>query len=143
MKKIINGKKYDTETARKVGEYTHGYPRDFSYYCEELYCKKTGEYFLYGEGGPSSPYSHAVSCNEWSGGSKIIPSTYDEARTWAEKHLDADEYEAEFGEVSDDDSTVALSVSMSSSTADKLRRSAKKKGITISALVIQLVNNMD
>lgn len=142
MNKIINGKKYDTETARFVGEYTHGYPRNFSYYCEQLYCKKTGEYFLFGEGGPSSPYSRTISCNEWTGGSKIIPSTYEDARIWAEKHLDTEEYEAEFGEVSDDDSTVALSISMPACVADKLRRTAKEKSLTISALISQLITDM-
>ena len=55
MKKIINGKLYDTETAKLIGRSYHGEgPRDFRHYSEELYRKRTGEYFLYGEGGPMS-----------------------------------------------------------------------------------------
>ena len=47
MKKIINGKKYDTNTATKVADYWNGYgASDFNYVSEELYLKNTGEYFL-------------------------------------------------------------------------------------------------
>lgn len=48
MKKIINGKAYNTETAKELGSYWNGYPHgDFSYVCETLYVKRTGEYFLH------------------------------------------------------------------------------------------------
>ena len=46
-----------------------------------------------------SKYSVSVDCNIVSGGSEIIPLTEAEARTWAEEHLDGDEYEEIFGEV--------------------------------------------
>ena len=100
MKKIINGKKYDTSTANEVGCWSNTCStRDFSYCEETLYRKKTGEYFLCGSGGPMSKYSVLVDCNTTSSGSAIIPLTEAEARTWAEKHLDGDEYEEIFGEV--------------------------------------------
>ena len=51
MKKIINGKMYNTETAKYCGGYEFSNCGDFNYVCEELYQKKTGELFLYGEGG--------------------------------------------------------------------------------------------
>ena len=99
MKQIINGKKYDTETAKKVGSWSNGYSySDFSSCTEELYRKRTGEYFLYGIGGPMSKYSQSYG-NTTSGGSQIIPMAEAEARTWAEEHLDGDEYEEIFGEV--------------------------------------------
>lgn len=97
MKKIIDGKRYDTDTARKIAERsTGGSFRDFSHLEETLYCKRTGEYFLAGEGGPMTKYAKSVGQNTTSGGSAIIPQSIDEAREWAEKHMDADEYEAEF-----------------------------------------------
>ena len=73
MKKIINGKKYDTETATKIGEYSNGYSTsDFHYIDETLYRKKTGEFFLYGEGGPMTRYSHA--CGDLRGyGDALFP----------------------------------------------------------------------
>ena len=53
MKKIINGKVYDTEKAKQVAYYSSaGSWRDFQHYEETLYLKKTGEYFLFGEGAP-------------------------------------------------------------------------------------------
>lgn len=101
MKKIINGKKYDTETATKIGFACGGGLsfRDFEYWEETLYKKKTGEYFLFGEGGPASKYSVSIGSNSWSGGERFIPMTREEAAKWAEEALDVDAYEEEFGEV--------------------------------------------
>lgn len=99
MKKIINGKKYDTDTAKEIGSYTYGYPSDFDYEAETLYQKRNGELFLFCTGGPKSAYSKCVGKNEWSGSSLIDPICESEAKEWAEKHLNGDEYEELFGEV--------------------------------------------
>ena len=49
MKKIINNKMYNTETATEVASYDNGcYLSDFRHFREELYRKRTGEFFLYG-----------------------------------------------------------------------------------------------
>lgn len=99
MKKIINGKKYDTDTARKLASYGNGLlPNDFRCIEESLYQKKTGEYFLYGEGGPMTKY--AVSCgnNSTTGSSMITPISEAEARAWVEEHAN-DLYEEIFGAV--------------------------------------------
>lgn len=98
MKKIINGKKYDTETAKCCGCFSKN-EGEFTYCYEELYKKKTGEFFLYGKGGPMSKYSQSCGQNTWSGGSDIVPLTEAQARKWMEEHADADEYEQVFGEV--------------------------------------------
>ena len=50
MKKIINGKKYDTDTAKCVGHDSFGCRGDFRYWFEQLYQKQTGEFFIYGDG---------------------------------------------------------------------------------------------
>ena len=51
MKKIINGRLYNTESAKKVGYYNNGrIYNDFSFFEETLYRKRTGEFFLHGEG---------------------------------------------------------------------------------------------
>lgn len=99
MKRIINGKLYDTETAKEVGSWWNGLSgRDFGNCSETLYQKKTGEFFLYGEGGAASRY--AERCGDgWCGGSKIIPLTVNKAKQWAEENMSADEYIAVFGEV--------------------------------------------
>ena len=57
MKKIINKRLYDTETATLIACYDDGLPWTDFYCCyEELYQKKNGEYFIYGTGGGLSPY---------------------------------------------------------------------------------------
>ena len=99
MKKIINGKLYNTETAKLVGSARYSYPGDFSFWREELYQKKTGEFFLYGEGGPMTKYSRSIGSNTTAGGEEIIPLTVKEAKEWAEKYLEVEEYEQIFGEV--------------------------------------------
>ena len=137
MKKIINGKLYDTETATRIASKSHGQGRrDFSYYEETLYRKRTGEYFLYGEGGPMSRYSVSRGLNEWSGGEKIIPLNFEKAREWGEENMDADDYQAEFGEIVEESSErVTMSISLDGTIADRIRREAKEKGLSVSALI--------
>lgn len=100
MKKIINGKKYDTATARLVGKWLYGNgKRDFYLQHEKLFCKKTGEYFLHAKGGTLSVYRTYSGSNSWGGGEVIIPYTLGEAQKWEMEHMDGDAYEAEFGVV--------------------------------------------
>lgn len=101
MKKIINGKKYDTQTAKAVGEYSNGYSySDFNYVRETLYLKKTDEFFLYGEGGAMTRYHERVG-NCCTNGEAIIPLTRKKAMMWAEENMTAEEYEEIFGEVNE------------------------------------------
>lgn len=100
MKKIINGRKYDTDTAVAVASYFSGSSyRDFNYVEETLYKKRTGEFFLYGEGGAMSRYSVSCGDNSWCGGEAIILMSEMAARAWVEAHCTGDEYEKIFGEV--------------------------------------------
>lgn len=93
MKKIINSKLYNTETATEIGCWDNNLgSRDFNYCCEYLYIKKTGEFFIYGYGGPMSKYAEPAECGGWSGGGEIHPISENEAMLWAEKKLSADEY---------------------------------------------------
>lgn len=138
MKKIINGKLYNTDTAREVGWRSQNNPGDFYYVCETLYCKKTGEYFLHGDGGPLTQYAETVGQNQWRGGERIIPMNLQAAKEWAELHLTGEEYEKEFGPVVEDDSRVSINLSVSASTAERIRRAAQEKGISMSALIDQM-----
>jgi hypothetical protein len=98
MKKILSGRKYDTETATLVGEWWNGCGSNDFYYCvEHLYQKKTGEFFLYGEGGPMSRYAKYNGENSYSSGENIVPLLLGEAKKWGEEHLDAEKYEKIFG----------------------------------------------
>jgi hypothetical protein len=98
MRKIINGKSYDTETAKLIEEYsTSGLSRsDFRYYQESLYLKKTGEFFLDGEGHAMTKYrSQCGNSSSW--GSAIIPLKLSEAKEWVENHCN-ERYEEIFGQ---------------------------------------------
>jgi hypothetical protein len=140
MKKIINGKVYDTDKARELGTWANaGGWRDFNHCEETLYRKKTGEFFLHGEGGPMTRYAKAVDQNSWTGGERIMPMSYDEAREWAEEKLDASEYEEIFGEISEDSSRIQVGYSLSATTVETIKREAARRGITAGAYIEQLV----
>lgn len=97
MKKVIDGKRYNTETATKVAEYEPFANRtDFNWWCEELYKTKKGKWFIYGEGGANSPYSKRVESNVKSGGEDIIAISDYEALKWLEIHNFVDEIEEYF-----------------------------------------------
>lgn len=141
MKKVINSKLYNTETAKKCGEYEpNPYRSDFSWYRETLFLKKTGEFFLHGDGNAASKYSKSCGLNEWSGSEEIKPLTYDEAQKWAEEHLDGDEYIAIFGEPAEDE-RAQLNLHISAAVIQKLKRVATERGVSAGALVEELVTN--
>ena len=92
MQQIINGKKYDTETANYFGacESTNlkcGFKERMA-----LFRKDNGEYFLH----------NSLQELSWIGDRvlnlNINPLTEAEAKKWAEKHLSVERYEAFFGE---------------------------------------------
>lgn len=139
MKKVINGKMYNTETARLIGSWNNRDYGNFGYCEENLYQKKTGEFFLHGEGGARSKYARKYGSNTWGGGEDITPQTFEQARQWAEEYLTADEYEAAFGEVAEDDSRVQVCYSISASTAELIRRRAAELGISSGEYIDKLV----
>lgn len=144
MRKIIGSKSYDTDTARKVAGWDNmSDVRDFHYFSETLYCKRTGEYFLHGEGGPLTRYAEPRGTNQWTGGERIMPLSFDEATAWAERHMDAKDYEAEFGQVDEGgDGTTRLNLRVTQSTADTLRRAAVERGVSLGKLVGELADEL-
>jgi len=82
MKWIVNGKKYDTDTAFLRVEVRDRY----GITCESLYQKTNGEYFL-------------VEHYYCSGDYEIYPLKESAAKNWGEEHLTVDRYESIFGKV--------------------------------------------
>lgn len=143
MKKIIRGRLYDTDTAKEVGSWENEAVarNDFNWFEETLYRKKTGEFFLAGSGGPASKYAER-SYGTWIGGSSIEPISYEDAREWAEKHMEADDYVKWF-EVSDDtDTKSTITLRLSQASIDKLRIVASSKDVIASDIVDDLIKNM-
>lgn len=103
MKKIIEGRRYDTETANKVWETDGGAESttDFRYWSEALYRTPRGRWFVYGEGGPLTKWAKVIGQNCMAGGQDIAPLSEQEARAWVEKHADAELYEEFFGSAED------------------------------------------
>ncbi len=131
MKKIIRGRKYDTETARKVGCKTEqAQYGDVDY---ALYRKRTGEYFVHAE------FSYMLDDGN---PDYIKPLSADEANEWAQEHLNADVYEAEFGEIVDDDETISASINLPRKTYDKLRRLAVEAGEPMSKYMTKLIDKL-
>lgn len=140
MKKIISGKVYDTSTAELVGEWSNGsFPNDFNYCSEDLYRKKTGEFFLYGEGGAMSKYAESRG-DGWGGGEKIMPMSYQSAQEWAEAHLSCEEYEAIFGAVDEsDDGRKNYTFYLPVASVEKAKRAAAQAGVGLSAYIESLL----
>lgn len=139
MKKIINGKLYDTDTAKRLGY--DGGGDGFSSWSEELYQKRTGEYFLYGEGGARTRYAEHVDGpgGGWTGGEKIMPLSLDAARQWAEEHLSADDYAEIFGMPSEDAEPVALNIQIDAGLMARIREKAAENGASLTATVAALL----
>lgn len=108
MKKIINGKRYDTEKAILIGEYDnlgHGADSisDFRYWEGSLYrTPRSGRYFLAGKGGPMTRFSQSAGQNSWTGGEDLIPMSQEEALEWAEAYLDPEVIEEHFSDMIED-----------------------------------------
>jgi len=87
MKKVINGKIYNTETAECIANWDNGlYGGDFGRCEETLYITKKGAYFIHGDGGASSHWSEPCGGNGRCGGSGIEVLSTSEALEWCETH---------------------------------------------------------
>ena len=102
MKSIINGKRYDTENAIKIGGADSGGSyTDFNHWWAELYrTPRSGRYFLAGQGGPMTRWARSVDCgNSRTGSEAIFEMTNAEALAWAEEYLETSDIEEHFAEV--------------------------------------------
>lgn len=139
MKKIINNKVYDTNKATEIGTWESGRWGDLDHVAETLYQKRTGEFFLHGEGGPQTKYAMSVGQGNWSGSEQIIPLAWENAREWAESHLEAEAYEKAFGEVAEDESRTTVTLSLSAGAVETAKRAAAQAGVSLSAYIESLI----
>ena len=87
MKRIIDGKRYDTETAEQVttiGSLPGTSRTDFRYWEADLYRTPRGRWFLSGRGGPATMFSRPDGSGMTSGGGGIIPISDTEAQEYLE-----------------------------------------------------------
>lgn len=102
MKRIINGKTYNTQTATEIAHYSNGLGGgDFRNFSESLYVTQQGAYFLAGEGGPMTRY--ARSCGNMTSGSEGIEHVSKrEALLWCEEYDFTGEIEEYFSDMIED-----------------------------------------
>lgn len=140
MKKIINGRLYDTEKAQLVGNWESPDITALDYLKETLYRKRTGEFFLYGEGGPRTRYASRT-WDGWGSGENIVPLPYDAAQAWAEKNLPSDIYE-QFFKLDDDEGVSTTTLRLPTSVFALAKRAASQANMTsFSAYIEQLIIN--
>ncbi|EFB62896.1 hypothetical protein HMPREF9209_0366 [Lactobacillus gasseri 224-1] len=113
--------------------------------------KRTGEYFLYGEGNPGSKWAEKVPYdNAYIAGADIQPLTFEQAQDWFEKANNADPelatdevYDQEFGTLSNPNEAKAEKVQvklyLNKLAKRKLERLAQKQGKTQSDIVESLI----
>lgn len=143
MKKIISGKIYDTATAKKIGVWSNNSTLAAERIIETLYKKRTGEYFLMGEGGSATKYAVSDRQGGWSGGTILLPMDWQHAREWAQHHLSEKDYEAFFGEIAKDESRTTITLSLSASSIEVAKRAASQAGISLSAYIESLVCSLE
>lgn len=99
MKKIIDGKRYDTTTATEVAEWDNGLGySDFKHCGETLYRTPRGNWFTVGYGGPMSRYARSTGTNSTSGSRDVFQVlTAAAAREWLERHGETAAIEQHFG----------------------------------------------
>ena len=98
MKKILNGKTYNTDTAWLITELpcSTESTRDFDWHMTYLYRTKKGAYFLSGEGGPMTMWaSEQGNGRGWGEGLRVIDE--EEARQHMENANCTAEDFAEYG----------------------------------------------
>jgi hypothetical protein len=101
MKRIIDGKTYNTETATTVCDTGNDLSvTDFRHEDSALYITKKGAFFIAGNGGPMSRFARAESQNSWSGGGGVIPLDRGEAVRCAENW--PEQIEEYFGDMIED-----------------------------------------
>jgi hypothetical protein len=86
MKVILDGKRYDTDTAVEITTASFSYDGDFKAWSETLYRTHHGRWFTYGYGGPLTSYAKDVGSNTTSGGTEIRPMNEIEAMRWLEEN---------------------------------------------------------
>ena len=86
MRRSIDGKVYDTNTAEIICDISEGRIGEWDSVSARLYVTKKGAYFIAGYGGPTTRFKKQTNDkNGWVGSESIIPIGVEEARTYCEK----------------------------------------------------------
>jgi hypothetical protein len=139
MQRVIDGKRYDTETATLIGEDAFGNRGDFHAWEESLYRTPKGHFFLAGSGGARSSWGKQVTQNTWSGGEGLRAMSPAEALQWCEDHeVDADVIAEHFGDLVEHDAGIAwFSFRTGPAEAVVIEAAAKAAGLPVAEFLTQ------
>ena len=97
-----------TATAKKLAEWDENGTDPLNYIAEALYRKKTGEFFVFGDGGANTKYARIGRLKVFEPGSAILPMSLEQAKEWALDRLPKNEYDDIFGDMIDDDGSTTF-----------------------------------
>ena len=87
MRSIIDGKRYDTDTATLIHEWDNRQPRtDFRRRDKDLYRTQGGAWFIHHYGGPMTDCARPAGDGSVTGGASIEPISEDDAYAFLESH---------------------------------------------------------
>lgn len=143
MKRIIRNRVYDTDTAMLIKQADHPNIKNGEGSCKQsLYRKKTGDYFLFVDGARTDVFHNLALENGTHDRERhIYPLTYEQAKSWAEKEMTADEWLAIFEPV-EDDSLTAFNLTLSASAVSKFRLAAQQQQISQRELMERLISKL-
>lgn len=146
MKKVIKNKLYNTQSATQLADWDNGYSKmDPLYVKENLFIKKTGEYFIYAYGGAATQYAERSGNNEFTDGEILLPITFEEAESWAKEKLSAEVYDKIFGIIPDSENKEEVGIYLKipavldKKMRFKLQREKDQKIKTIGNYIISLI----
>jgi len=91
LKRTVDRKTYDTDTAAKVCSVRRGRPSDWRYESASLYLTQKGSWFIAGGGGPLSSWGvREAGSGDHRGGEGLLPVNRQEALAWLE-NIDSEE----------------------------------------------------
>ena len=146
MKKYIEGKRYDTDTAKCLVSLYENMGDTLNQVEESLYVKTSGEYFLHGRGGPNSRYREFTGPNSWTGGERLIRISLNDARGWVERNFDGETYEKIFGVIDEDDAEPderrkSLLLWLPDEIYTALNEKKNESGVSVTALIVMALKD--
>lgn len=148
MKRVVEGKTYDTDTAKVVAKDT--YEGDDAEVVEWLYVTTGGAFFVLEE--KSYLADHQDSMGQWLDSKgrvpqtkhRIMPLDADDAREWLNNAIQAEVLDQTVFVVPDEATaedqegrTVTFTLRIPEQMRDKLQKSAKAKGVSMNAYLLQ------
>lgn len=138
MRKIINGSRYSTDTAKKIAHWESDQDYTSFTHCEEtLYRTKAGKWFIHGTGNAATVYAVRRGDGWTAPGEQIVPLSEEVARIWVLEHLGEEQCDAIFGTGSEDTKDVQATVYIPGPLAEKMAARIDAEQCNRNELILQ------